>query len=368
MIPRSSQKKCIKPIKLLSISAKTGILSLGAAPQPKILMALADLYGPDEPRPLVAAREGADHSERIPTRAIEFDDDEEAQFLRTEKRVPVRRSALAKKTQSRVKKGLVVAGVVLILSSGAAATYHYGIHSWRFRLDSSENIEITGVQNASRAQVMDVVGADIGRNIFFVPLDERKKQLEQIPWVESASVMRLLPNRLAITIRERSPVAFARIGSKVHLIDPNGVVLGMPASRQAKYSFPVIEGITDTEPLSSRAAVMKIYNQLVRELDSEGAHYSRGLSEVDLADPEDVRVTANGAGAVMVHLGNSDLLSRYTLYVTHVAEWRQQFQNLRSVDLRYEGQIVVNPDAKPQGATDRPQTTGKNHGQKLKRN
>jgi len=330
-------------------------------------MALADLYGPDEPRPLVAAREGADHSERIPARAIELDDEEESQFLRTEKRVPVRRSALAKKTQSRVKKALVIGGVVFALSSATYAAYSYGIGSWRFRLNSSENIEITGVQNASRAQVMDVIGENISRNIFSVPLDETKKKLEQIPWVESATVMRLLPNRLAISIRERTPVAFARIGAKIHLIDPNGVVLGMPASRQAKYSFPVIEGITDTEPLSSRAAVMKIYNRLVRELDSEGAHYSLDLSEVDLSDPEDVKVTGSGAGAVMVHLGNSDLLERYKLYVTHIVEWRQQFQNLRSVDLRYEGQIVVNPDAKPQGIADRPRTRGKNQEQKLKR-
>ena len=294
---------------------------------------------------MVAAREGADHSDDIPARAIELEDDDEAQFLRTQKRVPVRRSPLGKKTQSRVKKALVIAGVAFVFSSAAVAAYHYGISSWRFRLDSSDNIEITGVQNASRAQVMDAIGGEIGRNIFFVSLDERKKQLEQIPWVESATVMRLLPNRLAIRIQERTPVAFARIGSKFHLIDANGVILGMPANRQTKYSFPVIEGITDTEPLSSRAAAMRIYGHLVRELDSDGGHYSRDLSEVDLTDPEDVKVTAAAVGSVMVHLGSSDFLGRYKLYVNHIAEWRQQFQNLQSVDLRYEGQIVVNPDA-----------------------
>jgi cell division protein FtsQ len=308
---------------------------------------LTDLYGQDEPRTSVAAREGVVHSGRIPTRAIELDDfeDEETQFLRTEKRVPVRRSPLGKKTENRVKKALVIAAVVCVVGGGPITAYSYSVHSWRFRLDSSDNIEVTGVQNASRAQVMDVVGADIGRNIFFVPLDERKRQLEQIPWVESAAVMRLLPNRLAIRIQERTPVAFAQIGSKVSLIDANGVVLGMPANRQTKYSFPVIEGITDTEPLSSRAAVMKIYNRLVRELDAEGAHYSRELSEIDLYDPEDVKVTANTTGAaITIHLGNSDFLMRYKLYVTHIAEWRQQFQNLQSVDLRYEGQVVVNPE------------------------
>ena len=306
---------------------------------------LTDLLDQDEPRTTVAARDGADHSDRISARAIELDDDEETQFLRTAKRVPVRRSPLGKKTQSRLKRALIISVVIFLFSGAAVATYRYGIHSWRFRLDSSENIEITGVLNASHVQIMDVVGADIGRNIFFVPLEERKKQLEQIPWVESATVMRLLPNHIAVRISERVPVAFARIGSKINLIDANGVVLGMPASRQVKYSFPVIEGITDTEPLSSRAAAMRIYNRLLRDLDSEGAHYSQELSEVDLSDPEDIKVTANNTGgAVTVHLGNSDFLSRFKLYVTHIAEWLQQFQNLQSIDLRYEGQIVVNPD------------------------
>jgi cell division protein FtsQ len=200
---------------------------------------------------------------------------------------------------------------------------------------------------------MEVAGADIGRNVFFVPLDERKKQLEQIPWVQEATVMRLLPNRIAVTIHERTPVAFAQIGSRISLIDANGVVMGLPANRQTKYSFPVIRGITDTEPLSSRAAAMKIYNRLVSELGgnndestvSNGANYVKQLSEVDLSDPENVKVTANDPGGTMVvHLGAQDFLPRYKLYVSHIAEWRQQYQNVQSVDLRYEGQVVVNPD------------------------
>ena len=41
---------------------------------------------------------------------------------------------------------------------------------------------------------------------------------------------------------------------------------------------------------------------------------------------------------MVVHLGAQDFLPRYKVYVTHIAEWRQQFQNVQSVDLRYEGQ------------------------------
>jgi cell division protein FtsQ len=291
-------------------------------------------------------------------------DSEEAQFLRTQKRVPVRRSPIPKKAASQLKIAGAIAAVVVVCGGLTAWAYSYGMTSWRFRIQSSDSVEISGVHNASRAQVMDVAGKDIARNIFYVPLDERKKQLEQIPWVEEASVMRLLPNRIAVTIRERTPVAFAQIGSRISLIDANGVVLGMPADRKTKYSFPVIRGITETEPLSSRAAAMKIYNRLVSELgatDGEsaaatsangspngGTNYVKQLSEVDLSDPENVKVTANDPGGTMVvHLGAQDFLPRYKLYVAHIAEWRQQFQNVQSVDLRFEGQVVVNPDQSP---------------------
>ncbi len=80
-------------------------------------------------------------------------------------------------------------------------------------------------------------------------------------------------------------------------------------------------------------------------LNSGPPNYVKQLSEVDLSDPENVKVTANDPGGTMVvHLGKEDFLPRYKLYVTHIAEWRQQFQNVQSVDLRYEGQVIVNPD------------------------
>ena len=186
----------------------------------------------------------------------------------------MRRNAIPKKAASQLKIAGVIAAVVVGCGGLSAWAYSYGMTSWRFRIQSSDAVEITGVKNASRAHVMEVAGADIGRNVFFVPLDERKKQLEQIPWVQEATVMRLLPNRIAVTIHERTPVAFAQIGSRISLIDANGVVMGMPANRKTKYSFPVIRGITETEPLSSRAAAMKIYNRLVSELgatDGESA-------------------------------------------------------------------------------------------------
>ena len=278
-------------------------------------------------------------------RMLDLDVEQESPFLRGQKRVSVRRGSLPKKAATGLTWGILAAVVLFIGSTAVAALYHYGEHSWRFRVDSSDDIEITGLQNVTRYQVLEVMGGDIGRNIFFVPLSERKQTLEKIPWVESASVMRFVPNRLKIEIHERTPVAFARVGSKILLIDPVGTLMDLPAAGKKKYSFPVILGMNSGEPASTRAARMKIYNDLVSQLDAGGTHYSQELSEVDLSDAEDVKVLpSDPQGEVLVHLGSSNYLERYKVYVSHVREWRQQFDKLESVDLRYDGQIIVNPD------------------------
>jgi cell division protein FtsQ len=276
-------------------------------------------------------------------RLVDLDVNEESPFLRGQKRVSARRSSLPKKTANRLLWAVAAALVLGVAGLGVAAMYHYGERSWRFRVDSSDNIEITGMQNVTKAQIMEVMGADIGRNIFFIPLAQQKAQLEQIPWVESASVMRFVPNRLKVEIQERTPVAFARVGPRMALIDAGGTL--MELSPKHKFSFPVILGMNPGEPLSTRAPRMKIYREMVSELDGGGARYSQDLSEVDLSDLEDVKVRVNDpAGDVQVHLGSSDYLRRYKIYVTHAQAWRQQFQKLESVDLRYDNQIIVNPD------------------------
>ncbi len=293
-----------------------------------------DLYPPSAP----PSREELDDA-----RLVDLDVDEESPFLRAQKRVPARRSSLPRKTANRLLWGTVAVLILCAGAGGAAVLYHYGEHSWRFRIESSDDIDVEGMRNVTKAQIMEVMGADIGRNIFFVPLSQQKTQLEQIPWVESASVMRFVPNHLKIEIHERTPVAFARVGPRIFLIDAGGTLMELP--QKHKYSFPVILGMYPGEPLSTRVPRMKAYNQLVQDLDSGGARYSQDLSEVDLTDLENLKVRVNDpAGDVLVELGSSDYLKRYKIYISHVQEWRQQFQKLESVNLRYDNQVIVNPD------------------------
>jgi cell division protein FtsQ len=245
--------------------------------------------------------------------------------------------------------GRIVLGVVGLGVLGAVALAVAGVRSFllrdpRFLVGSSENIQIAGAEHLTREQILSVFGADIERNIFRVPLEERRADLERLPWVEHAAVMRLLPDRIRVQITERTPVAFVRQGTQIGLVDGGGVLLDMPpdAAGDPHYSFPVLTGLSADQPLSQRVARMEVYQQFMRELGSAGAGVTDSLSEVDVSDPEDVKaLIASGSSDLLVHFGSSDFLKRYHAFEQNLPEWKVQYPKLASADMRYEGQVVL---------------------------
>jgi cell division protein FtsQ len=243
---------------------------------------------------------------------------------------------------STVGRVFLSAAALLVLGAFATASLllaHYLERDARFRIAGSSNIEAAGLAELSRADLMPVFGEDIGRNIFFVPLRERRRQLEQIPWVEHATVMRVLPDQIRVAVVERQPVAFTQHGQSIGLVDANGVLLSMAAKTMAErhYSFPVVTGIDPGDSAESRKARMAVYLRLLAELDANGKHDSEQISEIDLTDPEDARVIMPEQGSdILVHLGEEKFLDRFERYQANIAAWRQQYPHLKSVDLRFD--------------------------------
>jgi cell division protein FtsQ len=278
-------------------------------------------------------------------------EDEQQQFRRANKRIPVRRGALPRKAASRLRTAAVVALVLAVLGAGIYEVQAFALHSTRFRVRNEKDIELAGEAPNSRAQAMEKMRETVGRNVFQISLAERKQELEKIPWVESASVSRLWPNHLRVMVKERTPVAFIALGGRIALIDAQGVVMELPPGVPNNYSFPVILGMSESDPLSTRAPRMQTFTRLMRELDGDDggsqakAQYSRDLEEVDLSDPGDVKVTAKGgSGPILLHLGNESFLPRFMVFLSNVQKWEQDRGKLESVDLRYGREVILNPD------------------------
>jgi cell division protein FtsQ len=246
--------------------------------------------------------------------------------------------------------GRVFLTLALLAVLGGLVTSAYLLKTWlgrdgRFRINAASNIQATGLTEVSRAEMLPVFGEDIGRNIFFVPLGERRRQLEEIPWIEKATVMRLLPDQIRVSVVERQPVAFVlQPDGRTGLVDASGVLLAMPAAMMAQnhYSFPVVSGIDAHDPPAARKGRMAVYQRLLAELDSNGQHISAQISEINLSDPADAQVLMpEQGGDILAHFGDDRFLERYQRYKAHIAEWRQKYPKLAAVDLRYDQQVVL---------------------------
>jgi cell division protein FtsQ len=250
----------------------------------------------------------------------------------------------------------VVGGAVLLIFALLAAAFleakTFLLRNPRFTLRTGQSIQVGGNRVVTRDQALAYFAPDIGRSILRVPLARRQRQLQQIPWVRNATVMRLWPNRVRIALSERTPVAFVRDGNAVRLVDDQGVLLGLPDAISQHYSFPVLGGISAADPLAIRAARVRTYLRFASALDAEGGNISAEVGEVDLSDPEDVRAVFSGSGhRPLVHFGTSDFLPRYIAYRAHLAEWLRQYPQLRSVDMRYGQQVVLDTGATPSAGT-----------------
>jgi len=277
-------------------------------------------------------------------------------FLRTPQRVSVRRrrgNRLAsrfgwKGRWTRAVFILLVAVALGVLAAAAWGARYLLLHDPHFRLNAADNIQITGNRVVSAAQVVAFFTPDLGHSILRVPVEKRQAQIERIRWVRRATVMRLWPNRVRVFVLERTPVAFVRDGNAIRLVDQDGVLLDLTDAASQHDSFPVLSGVSSQELLAARAAQVAQYLQFARALDAGGQPISATLSEVDLSDPEDVRAIFTGSGRQpLVHFGASDFLPRYQAYSAHLAEWLQQYPQLRSVDMRYGRQVVLDTGTVP---------------------
>jgi cell division protein FtsQ len=268
----------------------------------------------------------------------------EPEYRRPSKPVRVKRGRINPAVWRRLKQaahfGVFAAPVFVVV----LAVYRFITASPQFALADSDHIQITGSQHVARAQVVERFASDLGRNIFFIGLENRLNSVQQIGWVRSAAVLRVWPNQIQVRITERTPVAFARVGSTLVLIDADGVLL--EHSPGDNYDFPVLLGLRAGESrLAARRERVQQFLAMQAELDSEGERHSADLSEVRLSDPEDIQVTVAKLGAdsapVLLHLGDHDFLQRYKLYLAHIQEWRHTFPNISSVDLRYSGQAII---------------------------
>ena len=274
------------------------------------------------------------------------EDSPKGPYLRRKSPVPVQRALLgARRPWTR--------GLLLALGAiGLGLLAAYAIDSYlRFGTpfvlaEDGAGLHVTGSRLLSAHSVKEIFQADLGGSILEVPLEERTQQLENLSWVEHAAILRMWPDRVWVRIRERQPVAFVRLKAsksrraQPRLIDREGVFLDPPAG--ASFSLPVVTGISASMSLPNRLQRIALFESLVSDLDRKEPRYSSFVSEVDVSDPQNARVTTIHEGDVIeLQMGQRLFRHRWEVFLSYVDTWKKQYGRVNSVDLRYRGQVAV---------------------------
>lgn len=289
--------------------------------------------------------------------------EEEPKYLRRQKPVEIRKRKFSRKTWPLYRRILVGVAAALAIGVAAYQAGYYFLFSPGVMLESTDQIQIEGSRYVGRDAITEKFSADLGRSVVRVPLEDRRKAIESLPWVEQAGVQRVLPNQLRVQIAERVPVAFLRTAGDLSLVDAHGMILERPAG--AEFHFPVVAGVADAMAREERESRMNCYVQFMKDIELAQAGADDRVSEVDLSDAADLRATLTGLGPapgdpspVLVHFGDSDFGNRYHLLSENIAQWRASAGSVDSVDLRFARQVVVNPETRTMAANLTPVAPG----------
>jgi cell division protein FtsQ len=281
--------------------------------------------------------------------------DEEPRYLRRQKPVEIRRKKFTGRSWPFYRRVLFY-GVVGIAGASAAWTAgRFLLYGQEMLLIKPDQIEVTGNHIVSREAILQQFVRDRGRSVLRVPLDARRSALEEISWIESATVQRILPNRIRVDLNERTPIAFLRNGTELALIDAHGVILDRPRSEDLQ--FPIVTGLSENLSREERGKRMQTYQEFVKDIDLVRSGSSDRVSEVDLANPRDLRAvmtgiaSANDSQALTIHFGASDFTGKYRMVVENFAQWQASNGRVHSIDLQYAKQVVLNPDSNTASAS-----------------
>ncbi len=239
----------------------------------------------------------------------------------------------------RLWLGLAVLGSVGVSSAMASfKVRQYVLSDPQFALsrDRADALAIEGLVYATRPKVQRVFAEDFGRSVFLIPLEERRRRLMAIDWVEDASVSRIWQGRLSVHIRERQPVAFVNFRAGVLLIDAHGVLLEPPP--RARFAFPVLSGLMETETEAQRLEHVR----LLLGFQQDMGYLMHDISEVNVADPENIRVLAQvNDHPVELMMGEENFARRYQNFTAHYPEILKRSPEVKAFDLRLDDRITA---------------------------
>ncbi len=209
----------------------------------------------------------------------------------------------------------------------------------RSRLFTVSHLVVRGNSRLPTGEVQALLDGLPGENILQVDFASYRRRLMDSPWVADATMWRVLPSTIGVQITERAPMAIARVGQQLFLVDDRGVIIDEYGPQYRDFDLPLVDGLVGaasaTNPAPVNAAGVTLTAAFIEALHSSPDLRHR-VSQIDVTDGRDVVAILND-GPVLLHLGDTRFVERLNTYLDLAPTLAQQFTAIDAVDLRFDG-------------------------------
>jgi cell division protein FtsQ len=127
-------------------------------------------------------------------------------------------------------------------------------------------VSVTGHRYTLDSDIFDAIGFENAHTMLAFDTRAAQDRIERLPWVERASIERVLPDRLEVRIFERSPFAVWRRIGRTFLIDATGRVLAA-VPPDAMVSLPRVAGEGAAAKAAGLYALLAEHPQLLGRVE-----------------------------------------------------------------------------------------------------
>jgi cell division protein FtsQ len=243
-----------------------------------------------------------------------------------------------KKIFHRTLRISICTGSVALVASGGALLARLLSDADFFRIDT---LSVAKQQRVSREEILSLSDIRLGMSIFDLDLELIGRKIEENPWIATASVARVFPREVSISVTERVPRAVVSLGY-LYYADESGDIFKL-LEPDDRLDYPLVTGLDRRYLLDHPQEARRLLKEamgLLKNLSTRERFNLDDVSELHI-DQTDGFELYTYVGGVPIRMGNGNFIGKLDRLERIYRDLEPRLLALKQIDLNVADRVIV---------------------------